>query len=291
MDRNLFTVFTVLCLLLGVSELLAQTGDTLSSDRPGMTYSANTIGSRAIQFQLGGAVLQTATTRGFGYGYIGGAFDGLVRVGIIDRMEAGISVGYLRMENERGDRSRYAAVQEQLHMGINLRGNLLRSNGRTPSVGLLLEANFPDLKSPRLSERIYPRLLLLLEQPLSRWIRLASNIGMVHMSQSHLQYTLNVNANVSRRVTVFLEHFGDYWGYYDRYSYPYGSDDIPKTHVWYGRVNGGFAVLATSGLLIDVQGGYGGNLVGPIDGKSWSAELGLSWRVRFKSRSAKGNQG
>ncbi len=282
MDRNIFILLTALCLVLGVSDLLAQAGDTLSSDRPGMTYSANTLGSRAIQFQLGGGMLQTATTRGFGYGYLGGFFDGVVRVGIIDRMEAGISIGYVKLENERGDRSRNAAVQEQLQLGINLRGNLLRSNGRTPSVGLLVEANFPDLMSGLVSERIYPKFLVLIEQPIARWIRLASNIGMTHTIAAQMNYTLNLNADVGKRVTVFVEHYGNYWSYYDRPTY----NHTPKTHVWTARVNGGVAVLATPDLLLDLQGGYGGNVV-PSETRSWNLELGLSWRIRFKPKVAK----
>ncbi|MCB9185579.1 MAG: hypothetical protein H6601_02405 [Flavobacteriales bacterium] len=257
--------------------VLAQYSETISSDRPGMSYSANTVGARVLQFQVGGDFGQVAFNRGFGSGYIGGSFDGVIRVGIIERLEMDFSVNYLKMDNEITDFQ--TPPMENFEWGFKLRGNVLNSNGKRPSIGLLAEIFFPSVTTTYFHYGIYQRFSVLLEQPLEKRIRLASNIAMVSGGRSPtFQYTLNLSVDVSPIATVFIEHFGQYYA-------RYGSS-TRKVDFYYPRVIGGFSIRPLSDFQIDVQASYGSWVVAPDPQKDWYVGLGFSWRLRFKKKEA-----
>lgn len=275
-------VIVVACIY-ATCELHAQTMDTISSDRSGMTLTANTVGARGLQFQLGSFLRQTATLRGFGEGFIGGQYEGVIRVGIIERMEVGFSVAYTKMHNERIVPYAGTETLEDFGFGISVRGNMLQSNGKTPNIGLLAEVNFPDKDTYRYTDNISSRFMLLLAQPLTKYLQLSSNIGMTYANKPILLYTLNLSARVSKRVNIFVEHFGVYSGEYDS-PYTYYPIESDKVHRWFANVTGGVTALATRDLLIDLQGGYGGLEVAPETWSEWRIELGLSWRIRIPKR-------
>jgi hypothetical protein len=261
----------------------AQYSESISSDRPGMSYSANTVGARVLQFQMGGQFRQTALSQGFGSGFIGGAFDGAIRVGVIERLEVGFSVIYTKLNRENP--TRYSDPIENLQWSINLRGNVLKSDGKTPNIGLLAEVIFPDRETEKYTDFISQHFKLLIEQPLEKRIRLSSNIGMIHDDVATFQYTLNLSVDISPIATIFIEHFGQYTQRYDQYT-PFGGEP-EKEKYYYVRANGGFAIRPLPNFQIDVEGGFGSWEIAPNDQKDWYVGLGMSWRAHFKKKEKK----
>jgi hypothetical protein len=263
-----------------------QYSETISSDRPGFTNSANTVGARVVQFQLGGRFLgrNQQFTWNNDAEYLGGSFNGTVRVGILERFEIGFPVAYQSLKRQNPTFGNNEPL-EHLEFGIAVRGNVLQSNGKTPDIGLMGEIRFPDKETERFSDYIFLLFLTQIQQPLERRIKLSTNIGMIRTFYSDLIYTLNLSVDISAITTIYVEHYGAYRIEYDQSSF--GNSSPEKYDFWYGNVNGGFAIRPSNNVQIDLQGGYGSLAVGPYESQDWFAELGISWRFRFKKRQKK----
>lgn len=280
----------ILCLLLlggFYGSSFGQYAETIGSDRPGFTNSANTVGSRVVQFQVGGRFLGSEQSAQQNYGpgrhLIGGAFFATIRVGILERLEVGFPIAYQQLKDQR--LNAFETTVEDLEFGISLRGNVLESNGKTPNIGLLGQVSFPERGTERYANSIFLMFMAQIQQQLERRISLSSNFGVMRHFRTDFLYTLNLSVDVSPRSTIYVEHFGTYRMDYGAAS-PF-TQEPERVPFWYGNVNGGFAIKATSDLLIDLHAGYGSLAVGPYDSMDWFAEMGASWRFRFKKRQKK----
>ena len=274
---------------LSINTALAQYSETISSDRPGATYSANTLGSRVLQFQVGGDFVSNSfdnqwTERNL----LGWQFDGMIRVGILERLEIGFPIAYRNVKQQNVTVGNSDPI-ENLAWGINLRGNVLQSNGKTPDIGMFVEVRFPDAEMTRFADGISQVFLLNISQPLEERITLSSSIGMARHSFADFVYTLNLNVSVSQRVSLFVEHYGAYRREYGPTTF--ANPEPKKYDFWYAKVNAGIAVLATDDFQLDVQGGYGDFAVAPYNSSDWYLGIGVSYRVRFKKRESKKENG
>ncbi len=273
--RLLLLSFAISLVSVNVS---AQYSENISSDRPGYSYSANTVGARVLQFQMGGRLGESAYTDGFRNGYIRGGFDGTIRVGVIERLEVGFSVLY--SASKRKQVSPNSELYEFLNWSVNLKGNLLKSNGRTPNIGLFGEVIFPSKDAMRYTDLIYSQFKLLIEQPLEKRIRLTSNIGILQAQVAMFQYTLNLSVDVSPIATIYVEHFGQYAQLYEQYVA--WNQEPEKEKYYYILTNGGFSVRPFPNFQIDMETGYGSWALAPSNTPNWYVALGLNWRVRFR---------
>lgn len=280
-------IWLTVSLLFGFTQpLFAQYSETISSDRPGMSYAANTVGSRVMQFQVGGDFISNLFSNRYVSREYGGAqIDALIRVGVLERFEVGFPI-YYRSTRLLGENPRNEPPANSFSYGLNLRGNVLQSNGKTPNISMLAEVRLPDANAERYAEGISQTFLLMIEQPLEERIRLSSNIGMVRHSVANFVYTLNLSVDVSPKATIFVEHYGSYFrDYNDLYREDKAYD------FWYGKVNAGFSFALINDLQIDVQGGWGSLAVTEFNNTNtdWYFGMGLSYRVRFKKREPKEN--
>lgn len=277
--------FLVLFTLGFYSLALAQYSETISSDRPGMSFSPSTLGSRVLQYQIGGdfigALAHQPTGNNFD-AYLGGTFDGMLRLGILERFEVGFPVNYSTASQIRSATNTPAS--KDLRWGLNLRANVLKSNGATPNIGLLVEVRLPDVETKRFANEIGQLFLLLFEQPFGKIVRLSSNTGVLNASLPQLVYTLNLSVDVAPIATIFVEHAGSYLLRYDQPTIYNANQDPEIYHLWYCWANGGVSVRPLADFQIDFQGGYGTYAVGTDDIENWYAGMGISWRIRFKKR-------
>ncbi|MBI1288915.1 MAG: hypothetical protein GC178_15210 [Flavobacteriales bacterium] len=250
-----------------------------------MTNAATTVGARVLQFQVGSDFLQTTNNSSWGSGQNGAYAEGVIRVGVVERLEVDFLLGYQRLGPQRTNGT--TGASQNLGYGFRLRGNMLKANGHIPSIGMLAEVTFPQRGTPMYQNSIIPKFLVLIEEQLEERVKLSSNIGMTWVNSPTLQYTLNLSVSISPKLTMYLEHFGQYYALYGSLYY-WGRSD-KKTDYWYPRLNGGLSFLATKDLQLDVQAGIGKWLVSPHpEQKDWYVGLGLSYRVRFKKREKKG---
>lgn len=281
MKRTACTFLLLSALFFLRLEAVSQTSEEIQSDRPGMSFSSSTVGARTIQFQFGGQYHQLTSTT-WENAYKGGLAEGQIRVGLLERFELGFWGAYQRQT--RKDDFNRVYEYEAFNFSIQARGNVLKANGYIPSVGLFLEVIFPDKETPRYSENIVPRMLLLIDQKLHKRVSLASNIGMGYMNVPLFLYTLNLSVNVTPRVKLFAEHVGQYGIRYTNASLfnPYVDDE--RIDDWFARINGGCAILVTNDLQLDFQAGHGLNAVPKTGVRDWYAGAGVSWRVRIPKR-------
>lgn len=274
-------IFSMLAVVAYAVSCIAQTSDEIQSDRPGMSFSSSTVGARMVQLQFGGQYDQITSTT-WKDGYSGGLAEGQIRVGVLERFEIGFWGAYQR--HTRTDQWDRIQETEAFNFSIQARGNVLKADGYIPSIGLFLEVIFPDKETPRVSENIVPRMLLLIDQKLHKRVSLASNIGMAYMDVPLFLYTLNLSVNVTSRMKLFAEHMGQYASRYDNASLfnPYLEDE--RMDDWFARINGGCAVLVTNDLQLDLQAGHGLNAVPNTGAKDWYVGAGISWRVRIPKR-------
>lgn len=285
------SILFILLLLIGTSgSSFGQYSETISSDRPGFTNSANTVGARVVQFQLGGRFMGLDQEAQQYYGpameQIGGAFFGTIRIGILDRLEIGIPVAYASMKNQRVSNPFIEETVEDLEFGLSLRGNVLESNGKTPNIGLMGQVSFPERGTDYYAQNIFLMFMAQIQQPLERRISLSSNFGVMRHFRTDFIYTVNLSVDISPRSTFYVEHYGWYRMDYLRTSNSF-SQEPERTPFWYSNVNGGFAIKATKSFQIDLSAGYGSLAIAPYKAKDWLAELGISYRFRFKKRKKK----
>ncbi|MCF8278687.1 MAG: transporter [Flavobacteriales bacterium] len=288
MSKCFQLLFASLLLCLSALQVRAQFSETIASDRPCMTNAATTVGARVLQFQVGGDFAQSTLNSRWSSGFSGGMGEAVIRVGIAERLEVNFTVAYMNMSQEK--KNNYSTNQiEDLNYAFRLRGNVVKANGAIPSIGLFAEVSFPKKGTPMYQNSIRPKFLILIEQQLESRVKLSSNIGMTWLNAPTLQYTLNLSVAVSPRVSMYLEHFGQYYAAYGNQTNYLGSNDL-KIDYWYPRINGGVSFLVTNDLQLDVQSGVGKWLVSPNpEQRDWYVGIGLSYRMRFKQSQKKEN--
>lgn len=275
MIPRLIKIMLPCIIILLVREVRGQFAETIASDRPCATNAATTVGARVLQIQVGGDFTQLSPTNKWDRGFMGGSVDAAIRIGILERFELNFATGYLNLNSN----TRTYSDQEDFNFAIRARANVLKSDGAIPAIGLYAEAIFPKKGTANYTDNIGSRFLLLIEQQIESRIKLSSNIGMYVLGSPQLHYTLNLSVAVSPIATIYVEHYGLYFG---RYSPDLFALEPVRHDFWYPRVNGGVAFLVGHDLQLDIQSGFGKWLVGALPQKDWNVGAGISYRLRFK---------
>ena len=271
----------LILLLFAAKTSFSQYSEVIDSDRPGQSISANTVGARTLQMQMGGEYAQVAfgSNSDFSDGIHGGVVGLLLRYGIWKSFDLGFGFSHVATDNIQQTRLDFRTS----NTSFVLRGrvNFLEGNKRRPSLGMDVEVSFPDPKTERYTDFIAPTFTLMLNQQIGERLTLASNIGARWFVTPTGIYTLNLGVFMSKRAKIFVEHYGQF----STQNFN-GSNNRNAELIWYGRVNGGFAFVVYKDVQLDISAGYGGYENG---GKDWYAGGGFSWRVHFKKRESSQN--
>ena len=287
--RNILVLIT-LTLCGSVAE--AQYSETINSDLPGQSISANTVGARVLQFQANALYGEAGRSI---IDYDGMAAEFVLRYGVWEKVELSAGIGYSLLKPKK-----YGFVQsldEGLRLfGIAARSNLYHGEGAVPSVGMEAKVILRERKFSGDRSIAVPVLTLMSVQEFGSVANLTLNVGGSWDEIAMLHYAVNVGLNISRHVSFFLEHFGLY--YHDVYTdgYYYSGLDYREMKEWIGRVNSGFAFLIGDNFQLDASGGYEFNPMNTRrrsyfssggEWREWYLGLGLSWRARFKKKEKK----
>jgi hypothetical protein len=234
----------------------AQYSDNISSDRPGMSNAATTVGARVLQLQTGGEYAESSNSE-WKNGVAGGTGEVLIRYGIWERFELGFSVNPAIIGPKRNELNINATSTAQFV--LRARSNILAAQGFRPALGMQMEVVLPDSKTEKYTDYIYPRFTLMVAQKLAERLTLSSNLGGSWAGTPQGFYTFNLNVAVSNRVSMFIEHFGLFSTRYTNGFYTNSTEE--SRLAWYSRVIGGLAILVHKDVL--------------------------SWRIRFKQREKK----
>ncbi len=227
--------FLALIWLLTTSQLLAQSEEPLSTDRPGEgTDAASVVGAGVGQLETG--VFQEWENVGdYSLAYFPTV---LLRYGILNRVELRLSSGLYTGEGQSGigwsplDLATKVALIEQAH-------------GLIPQTALLVGFTLPSTGSEAVQSRFtQPRVVLLLNHPINSWLGITTNLG-AHWEddspETIYRYAMSFDFSLSQRVGAFAEFYGD----------------LPEASATSHLFNVGFTYLLTNNLQLDLAAGIG----------------------------------
>lgn len=250
--------------------VMAQESEQIQSDRPGQANSANTVGAKNLQFQMGfnhnndmfyGGVAGTFGTRT-------NSFSPLFRIGLFQKTEIGLAYNYASSKNYLND-DQIGEAQHNGSYSFSIRQNVL--NGKN-NLGLLagyssdftknfrgnipFDLVFQALSSHSLSDRFGLSTNLIYNVNVNPTLATSQNIG----------YVLNLGYSVTDKIGVFIENYEQFG------------------EAWRPLFDGGMAYLINNDFQLDISAGYG-----PKNDtqSSYFIDFGLSYRFRdiLKKRS------
>ncbi len=242
---------------------IAQELDQIQSDRPGQANSANTIGAKNLQLQMGynnnndvfnGGVSGTFGTRI-------SSFSPLFRFGLFEKTEIGVGYNLFQVKNHL-NQDQIGEAETDGNFSFNVRQNLM--DGKN-NFGIL--AGFNSNFKKNLLDKIPYNLSFqaLSSHTLSDKFGLSTNLiynldvnPTVSTNQS-LGYVLNLAYFFSDKLGVFVENYGQ----------------IGDT--WRPLFDGGLAYLVSDNFQLDFSAGYGPQY--DIQ-RSYFIDFGLSYRVK-----------
>ncbi len=263
--KTIVPTVLALCLLARVS-LGQQSSPPISTDRPSESAGTGIVPVSSFQFEMGfkhdrGAGDENArvTTRLVP--------DLLARIGLHDRLEGRVTVsGWSFQDSPSASGSGFNDVSVGAKWALRP-----ATSGRSTPLSLLAELSLPVGSENFTSDRVNPKLLILLERGLSDSIGLTANFGTSVLrahSTGHeertvvdLPYTTLVGYGATDDVSIFVEVFGAFS--------LQGRDD---TH----SVQAGLTARVKDHVQVDARVG-----VGLVDGApSWLAGAGIAFRLQ-----------
>ncbi|RMF23952.1 MAG: transporter [Bacteroidetes bacterium] len=241
------TMRAFLCILLSGLPFLgkSQYSPSIASGRPGQSIGAGTVGARVFQIQSGG---EPSWRQGGEKRFV---WNNVVRVGLLERLEAGGQINYRREQPSHG--GRLSGVGE---VELGLRWNLFREGDLVPAIALqgrlLLPWGSPALRKSDSGSRF----TLAVSKNLHPRTNLTFNGSLIFPgagASPHTDYTLALSQTLSAQWTVFGEVFGNF---------------VESEF----NLDAGAAFLVHPHLQLDFSGGW-------IPGaKQIFLSLGFSWR-------------
>lgn len=256
------TLLTILGLCLFISAFAQEEQGPLSSDRPGATNSALTVGKGKVQIQSGFLYHRTRTLietpRGAPNFNVSGfskiesinhdkIFTNQLRFGILSRTEFGVNLDFTRTDLEQYVNNVKLLTEnptrsELSKLGIALRQEVLQESKYVPQTSILINFNTDGKLFDNYNRRNNNTLiLLLLQKSLSEKFGLSSNLGYDFLFEDRVfNYTLNIGYTLNSKISFFIETYGlSYDDGFDRY------------------FDGGFAYLVKDNILLDFYAGWG----------------------------------
>ena len=263
----------LLILLLISNTSFSQEGEQIQSDRPGQANSANTVGSKNLQIQMGFNHSNLRYNGGISgsFGTKTNSFSPLFRIGVLEKTEIAMGCNYASNKNYVNDEI-IGETQNGLNYSLNIRQNIL--DGKN-NFGILAGFNsdfkkniqdktpfnlaFQALSSHTISDRWG------LSTNLNYNMNIDPSIGPNH----NLNYVLNLGFSASDKIGFFIENYGQM------------GDD------WRPLFDGGLGYLLSGDFQLDISAGFGPKY---DTLSSFFIDFGLSYRIKdiFKKGAFKG---
>ncbi len=223
--------------------------EPLVADRPDFTEASTTVGRGVAQLEIG-------------YTYTSDRQDGvrttnqsypepLLRVGVAaEWLELRIGWNYGEQITRGPAPATFAAGSEDLYLGMKIA--LTPQEGILPEMALIPQMNVPVGQAPFTAGEVLPGLNWVYSWELTDCLSLAgSTQGNGAIDDTGGQYfemaqSLVIGYSLTERIGTFMEWYA---------FFPYSADTAGPTHY----LNGGFTLLVTNNLQLDVRAGLGLN--------------------------------
>ncbi|NME67422.1 transporter [Flammeovirga aprica] len=233
----------------------AQFSETISSDRPGQTYSASTLGKHVFQIQTG--FNYTEGRNGVENKNI--KSNTFLRFALSERFDIEALVNYSKDEiRTQGETIVVGDGFSDTELGFKY--SVLRNDGWIPSMA------FQGRVLTRLVDKDYERtsagmlMNIATQNQINDWLAYNMNLGVTFPRRGTSKYilpaTFNFSASISPKWGAFIELYGNL------------NDFEPS-------VDGGLSYLITDDFMLDLYGG--------MASESWFVEGGLSYRVKWRA--------
>jgi len=255
------SVFFLFVLALSATSVKAQYLENIHSARPGASFGAYTTGARVFQVQTGFAYdwksQQDSDNTGNGIGYLLS-----LRYGVTETFEVRAAFG------ARRDKVVVNGVDDDFGgldlINLGFRWNVIDGQGSGPALSFQQDfrLNTGTSEVYRLSN-LAPRTLLLYSMPLTSWLGLTTNLGLVWDGEQpgpFGYYTFNLGFPVANKVSGFVELFGNI------------NDDV-----FGASFDTGVAYLINNDLQLDLSIGFVSLFE---DSGAYFVDAGVSWRIR-----------
>lgn len=260
----------------------AQFSENLQSDRPGQTYSANTIGKRTIQIQAGYVYSdqqylhkdrdeatrgghERNTARNYGNLYL--------RFGLFEKTEIGGQISFGREQIESsGDDYNFDAEQNVEQFGFAIRQNILEQEKSWLNLTVLAEY-FND-ESDGIDNA---SLIVAASKSLTKRITIATNIG--YGFDNEMLITLNGSFMPIEKLGVFVE-YAPFYSEVSRFT----SDECFKMQN--SNLNTGLFYQVTPNLMLDAAAYFQTYDIAEsnynVESSNFSFQVGLTNRLNWR---------
>ncbi|MBB3697662.1 transporter [Flammeovirga yaeyamensis] len=256
-------LITLLLLLSILSTTKAQYSETLVTDRPGLTFSPNTLGKKVLQVQTG---LNTTNNNQTSPDLEVQSFlsTSFLRYGLSDKFDIEAMIDFrndqININNQQVDSLDLSGVS---NTQLGFRYNYTQNDGWVPAIGfqgrLMLRAVSKDYERPNVGMVFN----IMTSNQINNWLSFNMNIGAVLPRRNEVDYSLpstfNFGISISEKWGTFIELFGNL------------NDFEPGFDT-------GLSYYVNNNLMLDLGGGYT-----PTDNiDTWFAEIGLSYRYSWR---------
>lgn len=248
-------------LTLNTSNLRAQGGGPLNTDRPGQAINPAPIGKGTFQIQTGFTLSGFNNDFPGGFDVDGNGFQYTLnpRFGITNRLELNSTLAFRSDNIEIGNDENELSGLSLVNFGT--RFTVVEGGGLAPTIALQFDLSLNTVSDDYEMEDASPRLLLAHSQNILDWLTLTTNFG--------IQWDGNSDNTIGIYIVNFSFPIGDNIGYFVE-AYANSSDgdfDI--------NFDTGLGYLVNDNLQLDISGGYGSN----DNLNDWFIDAGLTWRL------------
>lgn len=235
-----------------------QFSETISSDRPGQTFSATTLGKKVFQIQTG-----------FTYGEehenerdITLLSNTFLRFALTDNFDIEAMVNW-RKDNTLIDDKTTTISEGVSNTQIGFKYNFIENEGWVPALGFQGRVITQLVDSDYKGDKAGMLMNLTTSNMLTSWLSFNMNIGLTFPQKDNIEYYVPATFNFS---TGFLEKWGAFIELYG------------NLNDFNANFDTGFSYLLNNNLMLDCSGGYFKNKF--LD--SWFVDVGVSYRVVWR---------
>lgn len=254
------TILFCLVFLISGTSILAQTNESIRSDRPGQANSPFTVGKQVFQFQMGNNFNQLIDNN---YKNQTNDFNSVFRYGVFEKFEVGIGLDYLSEKSSLGPLSSNSNGLSSF--SAQFRGNVIENEGFKPSVGIQYNVNLPVVSEIYKTPKTAQQLSIATNQSFSENIGFSTYSGLSWngvSSTPYFFYVLNLGFSLTEKWGMFVENYGNL-----------------QNKKWDIKFDTGVSFLVNNNLQLDAFGGYDKNQ----NLNDWFINVGVSWRLPKKS--------
>ena len=241
--------------LFSVTMSYSQFSETISSDRPGQSNSANTVGKMVLQFQTGpqfdGASTDSDNINAF-------SWPAFIRFGITDKIEIQTLWSY---KNRKVEFQNSEFTEKGLNSAdFGLRFNIFEETDKAPALGFEVLYKTKIKSSDFKAGHPAAKLNLMASKTITDIFSITANLGTDFIKNAGQEgvYTLNFVLSINDELSVFFENYGIF--------------NSSKFDTFFDF---GGAYILNPNLQLDILGGFGYN----DDIFSYLISGGVSYRI------------